>query len=62
MSEYAPAGKSSDEIRGLWQWVGARLNAGTTATADEHVAEAPAEAPLGAVFGPAQADPVAFVF
>jgi chromosome partitioning protein len=24
--EFAPAGKSADEIRGLWQWVEARLN------------------------------------
>jgi len=26
VSEYAPAGKSAEEIRGLWQWVEARLN------------------------------------
>lgn len=26
VSEYAPAGKSADEIRGLWQWVEAKLN------------------------------------
>jgi chromosome partitioning protein len=32
VSEYAPASKSADEIRSLWQWVEARLNA---ATADE---------------------------
>jgi hypothetical protein len=25
-SEYAPSSKSADEIRGLWQWVEARLN------------------------------------
>jgi chromosome partitioning protein len=24
--EYAPRGKSAEEIRGLWQWVWARLN------------------------------------
>ncbi len=29
--EYAPAGKSADEIRGLWQWVETRLNAGVAA-------------------------------
>lgn len=29
--EYAPASKSADEIRGLWQWVEARLNAGVSA-------------------------------
>ena len=28
VEEYAPAGKSADEIRGLWQWVETRLNAG----------------------------------
>ncbi len=28
VSEYAPAGKSAEEVRGLWQWVAARLNAG----------------------------------
>ena len=26
VSEFAPAGKSADEIRALWQWVQARLN------------------------------------
>jgi chromosome partitioning protein len=26
VSEYAPAGKSADEIRSLWQWVEAKLN------------------------------------
>jgi chromosome partitioning protein len=26
VSEYAPAGKSADEIRGVWQWTQARLN------------------------------------
>ena len=29
--EYAPSGKSADEIRGLWQWIEARLNVGVTA-------------------------------
>ena len=29
--EYAPSGKSAGEVRGLWQWVEARLNAGSTA-------------------------------
>jgi chromosome partitioning protein len=28
VSEYAPSSKSADEIRGLWQWVAARLNGG----------------------------------
>jgi chromosome partitioning protein len=30
VSEYAPSGKSADEIRELWRWVEARLNDGTT--------------------------------
>ena len=30
VSEYARAGKSADEIRGLWQWVAAKLSAGAT--------------------------------
>ncbi|MGB9171792.1 MAG: AAA family ATPase [Bradyrhizobium sp.] len=33
VGEYAPFGKSADEIRGLWQWVAAKL--GEHATADE---------------------------
>src|SRR5665213_787778 len=31
VGEYAPASKSADEIRGLWQWVETRLNGGVTA-------------------------------
>jgi len=26
VTEFAPSGKSAEEIRGLWQWVWARLN------------------------------------
>jgi chromosome partitioning protein len=33
VGEYAPGSKSADEIRGLWQWVEARLSGG--AAADE---------------------------
>lgn len=29
--EYAPSGKSADEVRGLWQWVETRLNPGVSA-------------------------------
>ena len=29
--EYAPSGKSADEVRALWQWVETKLNAGVTA-------------------------------
>jgi chromosome partitioning protein len=28
--EYAPASKSADEVRGLWQWVETKLNSGVT--------------------------------
>jgi chromosome partitioning protein len=31
VTEYAPTGKSADEVRGLWQWVETRLNAGLSA-------------------------------
>jgi chromosome partitioning protein len=27
VTEYAPTGKSADEIRGLWQWVEVKLSA-----------------------------------
>ncbi|ANV98921.1 ParA family protein [Bradyrhizobium icense] len=43
VSEYAPNGKSAEEIRGLWQWIAARLNDATAA--DEEFAEAFAETP-----------------
>jgi chromosome partitioning protein len=35
VSEYAPFGKSSDEIRDLWQWIETRLNGGIAAEAEE---------------------------
>jgi len=38
VSEYAPAGKAAEEVRGLWQWVETRLNVVeliSIATADE---------------------------
>ena len=31
VGEYAPSGKSAEEIRGLWQWAEARLNGGIVA-------------------------------
>ena len=40
--EYAPTGKSADEIRGLWQWVEAKLNAGASADEQPVVGELPA--------------------
>jgi chromosome partitioning protein len=47
VSEYAPAGKSAEEVRGLWQWVATRLNASeptSLAVADEQpiISEPPA--------------------
>jgi len=42
VSEYAPAGKSADEVRGLWQWVEARLDAGLTADEQPIVGDLPA--------------------
>ena len=38
VSEYAPGGKSAEEIRGLWQWIEARLGNEATAS-DEPIIE-----------------------
>jgi chromosome partitioning protein len=38
VSEYAPASKSADEIRGLWQWVEAKLGIGA-ALQEEQIVE-----------------------
>jgi chromosome partitioning protein len=42
VSEFAPAGKSADEIRGLWRWVETRLNleARTSVLIDQVIAAA----------------------
>jgi len=37
--EYAPSSKSADEVRGLWQWVENKLNAGVTADEQPMVGE-----------------------
>jgi chromosome partitioning protein len=39
VSEYAPGGKSADEIRGLWQWVEAKLGIALTVQEDQTVSE-----------------------
>lgn len=39
VTEYAPTGKSADEVRSLWQWVETRLNAGVTADGQPIVSE-----------------------
>lgn len=44
--EYAPAGKSADEIRGLWQWVEAKLNAGAAIDEQPIVSALPASPDL----------------
>src|SRR5205814_9735764 len=41
VTEYAPAGKSAEEIRGLWRWVESRLNAGATAEEQPVIDELP---------------------
>lgn len=46
VNEYAPAGKSADEIRGLWQWVDAKLNAGATIDEQPIASELPASPDL----------------
>ncbi len=62
VSEYAPAGKSADEVRGLWQWVEARLDAGVTADERPIVSELPASPDiLSAMFLKPAAETVAAV-
>jgi chromosome partitioning protein len=62
VSEYAPAGKSADEIRGLWQWVEAKLGIALTVQEDQIVSELEA-APeiLSAMFVQAPAEAPALV-
>ena len=42
VSEFAPNGKSADEIRGLWQWIETRLDlaATTNVTIDQVISAA----------------------
>jgi chromosome partitioning protein len=47
VSEYAPASKSADEIRSLWQWVEAKLNAGATANEQPIISELKAAPSIG---------------
>lgn len=57
--EYAPASKSAEEIRSLWQWVRARLSA------DARIGELPASElatpPLAAALPSTRMEPAAFV-
>ena len=45
VSEYAPAGKSAEEIAQLWQWAEARLNSGAMKFAAPEAANVPALLP-----------------
>jgi chromosome partitioning protein len=58
VNEYAPSSKSAEEIRGLWQWVEAKLNAGATIQ-DEHGDVQ--DAPLAPMFVETPAEAAAFV-
>ncbi len=60
VSECAPASKSAEEIRGLWQWVEAKLN-GRVAVRNEVIVSNLPEAPLAPLFIETSAETVAFV-
>src|SRR5665213_1226105 len=54
--EYAPTSKSADEIRGLWQWVEAKLNAGASADEQPVVGELSASEVLRSMFSQTPAE------
>jgi len=58
--EYAPAGKSAEEINGLWRWVEAKLN-GSLSVRHEVLASNLPEAPLTPLFIETSAEAAAFV-
>ena len=58
--EYAPASKSAEEIRSLWQWIEAKLN-GVVAVRHEVLASNLPEAPLAPLFIETPAEAAAFV-
>ncbi|MBA2400943.1 MAG: ParA family protein [Bradyrhizobium sp.] len=60
VNEYAPTSKSAEEIRGLWQWVEAKLNAGATIHDELFIGEVQ-EAPLATMFIETPAEAAAFV-
>lgn len=60
VNEYAPTSKSAEEIRGLWQWVEAKLNAGATVQDQPFIGEM-LEAPPAPMFVEAPAEAAAFV-
>ncbi|XSC44318.1 AAA family ATPase [Bradyrhizobium sp. RDT10] len=62
VSEYAPNGKSAEEIRGLWQWVEARLgNVATEEQTVEEFAESPEIVPVMAALRPIEHDSASFL-
>ena len=60
VSEYAPASKSAEELRSLWQWVEAKLNGGIAVRNEVIVSNLP-EAPLAPLFIETSAEAVVFV-
>ena len=58
--EYAPSGKSAEEINSLWQWVEAKLN-GSIAVRHEVLASNLPEAPLASLFIENSAETTVFV-
>ena len=60
VNEYAPSSKSAEEIRSLWQWVEAKLNAGAVIQDDPFVGDVQ-EAPLAPMFVETPAEAAAFV-
>jgi chromosome partitioning protein len=62
VSEFAPAGKSADEIRSLWQWLETRLYAGVAAEEQpivSNLAASPAIVPTIFLQAPAEVAPLA---
>jgi chromosome partitioning protein len=60
VTEYAPTGKSADEINGLWQWVEAKLS-GSVVIRHEVLASNLPEAPLAPLFIEPLAETTVFV-
>jgi chromosome partitioning protein len=60
VNEYAPASKSADEIRGLWRWIEARLNVGTSIQ-DELIVSELLDSPPTAMFLETPAESVALI-
>lgn len=62
VNEFAPSGKSADEIRGLWRWVENRLNGGVSAQERLMLSTLPASPDIApAIFPKAPADQAALI-